>query len=395
MNQKIVRAAFGILTLIVTVSCTTAPPRQNSIAGSGAVEDVAPTEKRIRIYGKYDRAIPEIIHDLKQCAPLRKPSEGEAFQSAQWVIDYGIDLESSGSVDAEEATVRNEMYWKAIVALSANDITALLTRLLLLMREGELRRAKIVFLFCAYDQNQSWDRDSRVLQEVAEDAYQIEAESNRCVEEGIRKWDQGQRSQALELYNAALDVFPKNPWALWELALDHLTYDFDPEELTDGRFDARYRLIRRLDPHYELAYYQGQNTPEKRTAASALTEKVLPGFAELFKGENVLVNMRSLADGYFEMREYEFAIYAYKYILFRTYDDGFDQAIVGRISTCLERLGMERVVPFLDQFLSEVERMITSERKRLQAAREQVAQIQAEGHSRISSSTLWKPLTRV
>jgi hypothetical protein len=109
----------------------------------------------------------------------------------------------------------------------------------------------------------------------------------------------------------------------------------------------------------------------------------------------VLVNMRSLADGYFEMREYEFAIYAYKYILVRTYDDKFDQAIVGRISTCLERLGMERVVPFLDQFLSEVERMITSERKRLHAAREQVAKIQAEGHSRISSSTLWKPLTRV
>ena len=253
MNQKIVRAAFGILTLIVTVSCTTAPPRQNSIAGSGAVEDVALIEKRIRIYGKYDRAIPEIIHDLKQCAPLRKPSEG------------------------------------------------------------------------------------------------------------IRKWDQGQRSQALELYNAALEVFPKNPWALWELALDHLTYDFDSQELTDGRFDARYRLIRRLDPHYESAFYQGQNTPEKRTAASALTEKVLPGFAGLYKGENVLVNMRSLADGYFEMREYEFAIYAYKYILFR----------------------------------SQVERMITSERKRLQAAREQVAQIQAEGHSRISSSTLWKPLTRV
>ena len=75
----------------------------------------------------------------------------------------------------------------------------------------------------------------------------------------------------------------------------------------------------------------------------------------------MLVNMRSLADGYFEMREYEFAIYAYKYILFR----------------------------------SQVERMITSEHKRLQAAREQVAQIQAEGHSRISSSTLWKPLTRV
>ena len=92
--------------------------------------------------------------------------------------------------------------------------------------EGELRRAKIVFLFCLYDQNQSWDRDGRILQEVANDTCRIEQESNSLVEEGIRRWDQGQRRQALELYHAALDIFPKNPWALWELALDHLTFRF-------------------------------------------------------------------------------------------------------------------------------------------------------------------------
>jgi len=373
MKRKISQAAFGIITLIVAVSCTTTAPQPGNLDSTGVVEEVAFTEKPIRIYEKYDRAIPPIIHDLKQCAPVRKPSEGELIQSVQWVIDYGIDLESRGAAEAEEVTVESEMYWKAIIALSANDITALLTRLLLLMREGELRRAKIVFLFCLYDQNQSWDRDGRILQEVANDTCRIEQESNSLVEEGIRRWDRGQRRQALELYHAALDIFPKNPWALWELALDHLTYDLDGEELVDGRFDERYRLIRELDPHYELAYYQGQNTPEKRAAALALTQKVLPSFAKLFKGEDVLVNMRSLADGYFEMREYEFAIYAYKYILFRTYDDGFDHASVERISLCLRGLGMERVIPFVDQFLSEVERMITTERERIQTAREHVA----------------------
>jgi hypothetical protein len=292
MKRRIVQAACGIITLIVAGSCTTTAPRPSSINSAGAVEEVAFTEKPIRIYDKYDRAVPAIIHDLKQCAPVSKPSEGDLFQAVQWVIDYGIDLESRGTVDAEEATVQNEMYWKAIIALSANDIT-----------------------------------------------------------------------------DAALDIFPKNPWALWELALDHLTYDFDGEELVDGRFDERYRLIRELDPHYELAYYQGQNTPEKRTAALALTQKVLPSLTKLFNGEDVLVSMRSLADGYLEMREYEFAIYAYKYILFRTYDDGFDQAIIRQISVCLQNLGMERVIPFVDQFLSEVERMITPERERIQAVR--------------------------
>ena len=229
-------------------------------------------------------------------------------------------------------------------------------------------------LFCAYGQNTAWERDARILREVTSDGCQIERESNQYVEQGIRLWDQGQRKRALELYHAALDVFPKNPWALWELALDHLTYDLDPEELVDGRFDERYRLIRELDPHYELAYYQGRNTPEKRTAVLALTTKVLPSFAELCGGETVLVNMKILADGYYEMGEYEFALYAYKILLFRTYDDGFDQAVVGRIGLCLEGLGMEQVIPFLDQFLSEVDRMTTSELKRRHSAKDQIVQ---------------------
>lgn len=294
MKRRISQVAIGIITLIAAVACTTTTPGPRSSGGVDAVRQVTFTEKTIRIYDKYDRAIPAIIHDLKQCAPIHRPSEGDTFRSAQWVIDYGIDLESRGYVDADEATVGNEMYWKAIVALSAND------------------------------------------------ACRVEQESNRLVEEGIRRWDRGQRSQALELFHTALNIFPKNPWALWELALDHLTCDLDGEELVDGRFDERYRLIRELDPHYELAYYQGQNTPEKRAAALALTQKVLPSFDELFKGEDVLVNMRTLADGYYEMGEYEFAVYAYKYILFRTYEDGFDPAIVRQISICLKALGMVR-----------------------------------------------------
>jgi tetratricopeptide (TPR) repeat protein len=374
MKRRFVRGAFGIITLIATVSCTTTTPGRNCTSGTDAKQEVAYSPKAIRFYDKYNNAIPAVIHDLKQCAPTRKPSEGDTFRSAQWVIDYGIDLGSRGYTDAEEATVGNEMYWKAIVALSAKDITALLTRLLLLMREGELCRAKVLFLFCVYDHNEAWERDARILQEVATDAWQIETKSNQYVQQGIRLWDQGQRERALELYHAALDVFPKNPWALWEIALDHFTYDLDPEELIDGRFEERYRLIRQLDPHYELAYYQGQNTPHKRTAALALTNKVLPSFGKLYKGEDVLVNMRSLADGYLEMGEYEFAVYAYKYILFRTYDDGFDPAIVRQISTCLEALDMVRVIPYLDQFLAEVQRMITAERERLEAGREHVVQ---------------------
>jgi hypothetical protein len=387
MKGRTVQAAIGrviliTVILIATVSCATMTNVETEVESKPADKEAvgkvtAFVEKSIRIYDKYDALIPAVIHDLKQCAPVRKQMPAEVSHSAQWVIDYGTDLQSRGYRDIDKATVQNELYWKAIVALSANDITALLTRLLLLMREGELRRATIVLLFCAYDQNQSWDRDGQIIQLVANDINQIEAESSGLIEQGIRQWDLGNRRKALELYYKALQVFPKSPWALWEIAYDHLTYDLDPEELLDGRFETRYQLIRDLDPHYELAYYQGKNTPQKRAAVAALTQKVRPAYAGLYKGEDVLTNMKSLADGYFEMREYEFALYAYKYVLFRTYKEGFDQAIVGQIAACLQAMGMERVAPYLDQYLLDLDSMITAERNRQQATEEHMAEVTA------------------
>jgi hypothetical protein len=68
---------------------------------------------------------------------------------------------------------------------------------------------------------------------------------------------------------------------------------------------------------------------------------VKPSYEKLWMGEDVLGSMRLLADGYREMGQYEFALCAYKYLLFRTYSSGFDQEIRNHISTCLSGLGME------------------------------------------------------
>ncbi|KPJ87862.1 MAG: hypothetical protein AMS17_07275 [Spirochaetes bacterium DG_61] len=94
---------------------------------------------------------------------MKKDPTGEIRQYAQSVIDYAKDLETYGFENMEKATVQNEKYWKAVVTLTAKDITALLTRLLLLMREGELKRARILLLYCLYYKNENWERDTRIL----------------------------------------------------------------------------------------------------------------------------------------------------------------------------------------------------------------------------------------
>jgi len=321
------------------------------------IKESALVEKQISIYKKYNELIPSIIYDLNQCRPVQDDPGRGMWLFTQSVVDYGGDLETRGYDDTDKITVQNEKYWKAIFALSANDITALLTRLLLLMRDGELKRAEMIFLYCIYDRNTAWERDQRIMQTVWDDIIEIRDESEQFIESGIREWDKGNRHEAIDLYYKALSIYPKSPWALYEISYDILTYDLTAQEILDGVNEPYYSLIRDLDPMYMYAY-QGILTANVKKIFMALTDMVEPSYNKLWKGEDSIVNMKKLADGYFEMEEYEFALYAYKYLLFHTYDSGFDQTLISSIKMYLEALKMNTVVTFFDDFLVEIERTV-------------------------------------
>ncbi len=368
MNKRIVIFTISIISLIVIISCTSmespeVDDTKTVISDEKSTYDIkesALVEKQISIFKKYNELIPSIINDLNQCAPVQDDPAGEMWRFTQSVINYAGDLEALGYDDTDRITVQNEKYWKAIFSLSAKDITVLLTRMLLLMRDGQLKRAEMVFLYCIYDRNTAWERDQRLMETVWDDITEIRTESEQLIEAGIREWDMGNRKKAVDLYHKALTVYPKSPWALYEISYDLLTYELTAQQILDGKNEPYYRLIRHLDPMYWLAY-QGKPFPNRPRAVNALTNKVEPSYSKLWKGEAVNANMKELADGYYEMEEYEFALYAYKYLLFHTYNRGFDQYLIRRITLCLEKLEMNNVVTFLNEFLVEVERTLNPE----------------------------------
>jgi ankyrin repeat protein len=328
------------------------------------IEERKLVEARISVYDKYDGIIPEIVEDLRQCAP-RVHVPGEELESfAQIVSEYGNELEIGGWEDMAGATVANEKYWQAVLTLTANDITALLFRLLLLMREGMLARAALVSYFCYLDHNAAWERDSRIGQTVERYLQSITADSNRLVQKGIREWDKLNYSRALDLYRQALAVYPKNPSALYEIALDKTFKSITGMPETTGDQPAvftaaepYYSLIRLLDPLFQLAY-QGTMTPELRLAALALSEKVLPSYEKLMKGGDILCHMKTMADGFYAMGEYELALYAYKYLLFHFEGEEyvFDRQVVENLCACLQGLHMEQLVPFLHELIAVLEK---------------------------------------
>ncbi len=338
MCKRIVLFMISIISLIVIISCTSMESLEvnDTIAVVADekpdydIKESALVEKPISVYEKYEELIPSIISDLKQCRSVQEDPAGGLQRFTQSVIDYGEDLETHGYDDTTRSTVQNEKYWKAIFALSTNDITALLTRMLLLMRDGQLKRAEMVFLFCIYDRNTAWERDHRIMQTVWDDIIEIRDESEQFIEDGIKEWDKGNRQKAIDLYYKALSIYPKSPWALYEISYDHLTYDLTAQQILDGKNEPYYRLIRHLDPMYWLAY-QGKPFPNRPRAVNALTNKVEPSYGKLWKGEDVIANMKELADGYYEMEEYEFALYAFKYLLFHSYERGFDHNLICRI----------------------------------------------------------------
>jgi hypothetical protein len=354
----------GITLIVISVLACAALDAQEAAGAGGmpGLEGIAERgllEQRIGFYDKYNNLMPLLIEELKTCA-MKVSGTGEVLAtSPRLVIDYGLDLQAGVWEDADRVTLHNEKYWKAILVLTQRDNTALFTRLVLLMREGFLKRAEMVTLFCAYDMNTSGDRDRLVLQMVTNDIKAVVGRSEQCIRDGIAAWDAGRRSEAIDGYHKAMAIYPKSPWALYEISLDRFKFELLPQNKLNFENEPYYRAIRFFDPLYLIAY-QGAMTPEIRKAATAAHEKVLPAYQKLRKREDTLLSMRDFADGLFDMQEYELAAYAYKYLLYATYNGGFNGELVGRISDCLRAVGVSQVADFLAGFLEALDAYLKS-----------------------------------
>jgi len=340
--------------LILTSLLGASPPVLMADDLLNDIRERALIEKGIAVYGKYSNALPMVADLLMKSAPKQQGGSEQLEPFLQHAREYAKNLAADNKEDINRITVRNEEYWKTILVLTA-DNTALSARLFCLMSKGLLKRAEIVLLFCAYDVKEGYGIANDILNTVGSDINTISENSDHLVNEGIKKWEKGDTQGAIELYHQALGIYPKNPKAIYEISLGYLSFD-SKGELTNEKAEPYYALIRSLDPHFSLAY-QGEISPLLRRAYLALVNKVEPSFKSLWTGENALINMRNLADGYFEMEEYELALYAYKYLLFHTYRGGFDPQLVSRIENCLTALEMQHLIIFLNQWLIQIERI--------------------------------------
>ena len=340
---------FNISTALLLFLACTFSMIQPVLADTSFSEIKELTSKKISIYKKYDELLESITVSLKSCAPSGPGVPEEALKFTEAVVSYGKFLEKTDSEDFNKLTIHNPVYWNAYFALITNDSTVLITREYFLMREGLLEQAEIVLFFTILARNRMSEEESFFIMNIEEDIQKITESSNNYVEKGIKYWDKGKQKKAHNLYFKALEIYPKNPGPIYELNLTNMVKNMD--KIASMKVDlSLLKLVREYAPLYRAAY-QGRMTPELRKASLALYEKVLPSYEALLKGENMLQNLEIFADGCVEMELYEYAIYAYRLLLFHDPSKDFDEKIINKINNCLDKLNASESKEFLKSLL--------------------------------------------
>ena len=325
----------------------------NSVYAETSFDEIKElTKKKIPVYKKYNKLLESNIDSLKSCAPTGPGVPKEALKFTEAVVSYGKFLEKSDLKDYNKLTIHNPAYWNAFFTLAANDSTVLITREYFLMREGLLEQADIVLFFSFMASNRASEEESFFIQSIEKDIQTITESSNKYLEKGVENWDKGKYEKAHKLYFKALEIYPKNPLPLYELNLSKTMTNMENISKTrgEGLDESLLSLVREYAPFFRLAY-QGKMTPDLRTATLTLYDKVLPSYGAFLKGENMLKNLEIFADGCVEMELYEYAIYAYRLLLFQDLSKDFDKAVISKINNCLDKLSVPESKEFLNSFL--------------------------------------------
>ena len=352
ISQKIENHHFKLYTVLLVVLVCTFSMIKPVSADTSFDEIKELTKKNISVYKKYDEMLEHIIDDLKSCAPSGPGVPKEALKFTEAVVSYGKFLEKTDLKNYNELTIHNSAYWNAFFALITNDSTVLSTREFFLMREGLLEQADIVLLFAFMASNEASEAEVYFIRTVEEDIQNIKESSSKYVKKGVGYWDKGKQKKAHELYFKALEIYPKNPWPLYELNLSEIMNNAENIAELKGldKSESLLSLVREYAPFYQVAY-QGKMTPELRKASLALYEKVLPSREALYKGENILQNLELFADGCAKMELYEYSIYAYRLVLFHDPTKEFDEKIINKINNCLDKLNVPESKEFLKALL--------------------------------------------
>lgn len=246
------------------------------------------------------------------------------------VIAIGNLLRNSIGKPADSITIHTDLYWRAHGQMSMTNPLIFQARTFKLIEDGQLDRARYLLFFTQLNTRSSDKNNLYLLQMLAGWLQQIHKEKQQYVNKGIKLFDQGKRGKALNEFITALAYSPNDAHSLYEIGLTfmtdnlsgHVAATMDDAESKKSAPDFRasdfYALARKSDPFYLFAYQGKVSKTKYGKNALAAQEAYKTMRKEGLSREQIKI----FADNCYVMKEFEFAAYAYKYLmLFELSDD--------------------------------------------------------------------------
>lgn len=294
-----------------------------------------------------------------------------------WLKEYrttgGVPGKRAGpgpipKIDADRLVSRNPAFWRAYFELAPGDPGAMLLHASLLLAGGEVSRAAYVLIIA----RQTVEIDKGLLQAMNDllvHAQRAIAAGTQQVAEAVKLYEQGGHAAALPRLKAALDAWPANGIAHYELGLALLAQQYTANgqqppsrarlglhsDLAPAReARAAYDRARQHDPLLIRAY-QGDET-DRGDVLLVLGKSVRPLWdivARDIKAETQDDVLRSLAGGLRDAGLAELALALGQVIIGReggSYDDddrkmlasGLQALASGAVDPVLKRLAQPR-----------------------------------------------------
>lgn len=169
-------------------------------------------------------------------------------------------------LNADTLATHNPNFWQAYYEIAPGDPAKLWMHSALLLAGGELKRAEVIAEIARWRTTEESMR--RITAQIGNVARRGMRPAEIWVAKGVKLHDAQRYDEALEAYRRALDIWPEDGLAHYEIAYTLMAVKHE----LDGERERRLAFARKHDPMLSVAYQGLIRSDSRRNAKDLLVE---------------------------------------------------------------------------------------------------------------------------
>jgi tetratricopeptide (TPR) repeat protein len=273
------------------------------------------------------------------------------------VRGFGKTLAARKGRDIDSVTIYDNGFWKAFFVMSPTDPSLFFARAFLLFQDGQLQKTEYLLLLSSYHSDPEKPENQIIIKSLLDRITTIKDKSSQLVLKGVKATSQKEYKRARSYYQQALQLYPKSPYALYEVGLSYLN-EQGKQDINAIQQTPEYRYFRDVvlyDP-FSWRAYQGQ--PREIESILQIRDIIAPSLEQLRKYEYDNQEFVKFADACMHLGQYEYAVYAYWNHAILNQDKLMDPETITKLIWCLKILKMDEAAEFIANEIATFNRLM-------------------------------------